>query len=330
MSQWFCAVGGQQSGPMDEAQVRQLMADRRLGSEDLAWREGMAQWSPVRTIAELAPHLPAPYAPPAVAGPFVPMPGAWGQAPAPYAPPAVPLGPPGMVAQAAHGAPGFAPPGPTLSYATPAGLAPMPVARPTLPNDEGPFIYVGGRFHTGRARWSGKSIASPQAFYLLKASQQQNYHGGGLIGALIVAAMSQADDTRTCYVGELPPAVRAELDPKGKRLDRDVIVLPRQAIRLLKPAVINNVFHVYAGYEKITVDAGLFRKGKVKRFLAEHGWDLNQELIPTVAPIHGFGFGRYPGGPGPRRGGLTGFSAALLIIVVLFIIGIAIASATHR
>ena len=78
------------------------------------------------------------------------------------------------------------------------------------------------------------------------------------------------------------------------------------------------------------MEAGLFRKGKAKRFLAEHGWDLNQELIPTAGPIHGFGFGRYPGGPGPRRGGMTGFSAAMLMLVVVFVIALAIAAAAHR
>src|SRR3954469_22278163 len=101
--QWFCAVGGQQSGPMDEAQVRQMVVDRRLGPEDLAWREGMAEWSPVRMIPDLAPLAAGPYAQPALAvaaAPFAPMPGMFGQAPAPYAQPAVPLGPAGMMAQA--------------------------------------------------------------------------------------------------------------------------------------------------------------------------------------------------------------------------------------
>src|SRR4051812_48609963 len=74
MSQhWFCAVGGQQSGPVDEAQVRQMVMDRRLGPEDLAWREGMAEWAPVRMIPDLAPLAAGPYAQPAVAAPVAPF-----------------------------------------------------------------------------------------------------------------------------------------------------------------------------------------------------------------------------------------------------------------
>jgi hypothetical protein len=165
---------------------------------------------------------------------------------------------------------------------------------------------------------------------LLKRSQHKNYYGGGLIGALIAAAMTAADDTRTCCVGELPPAVRAQLDPKGKRLDRDVIVLPREAVRLLKPGAINSVFHVHVAYEKVTVDTSLFRKGKIKRFLAENGWYLNQELIPTAAPIHGFGFGRYPGGPGRSKGGMSGSAITLLVIGVVLLILIVIGSAASH
>jgi hypothetical protein len=313
---------------MDEAQVRQMVVERRLGAEDLAWREGMAEWAPVRAIAELAPHVPRPYAQPAV--PFVAAAGAadaFGQAPAPYAQPAVPLGPAGMAAVPAYGAPAVAQPGPTLHYATPAMMAPAPGVRPMLPNDQGPFLHVGRMFHTGRARWGGTAIVSPHAFYLLKRSQHQSYYGGGLIGALVAAALTSADDTRTCYLGELPPAVRAQLDPKGKRLDRDVIVLPRESVRLLKPDFISTVFNVHAGYDKVVVYCSMFRKGKIKRFLAESGWYLNQEVIPSAPPIHGFGFSRYPGGPGPRSAGMSASAIALLVIGVILIILIAIGAA---
>jgi hypothetical protein len=323
---------------MDEEQVRQLVMDRRIGPEDLAWREGMAEWAPVRMIPDLLPRAAGPYAQPsaaAAAAAFAPVGGAFGQqSPAPYAPPAVPFlpaAPAGSVAREAYGVPVVAiGPGPTLNYATPAGLAPMPLVRPTLRDDQGPFLHVGRAFHTGRARWNGTAIVSPHAFYLLKRSQHQTYYGGGILGALIAAAMTSADDTRTCYLGELPPAVRAQFDPKGKRLDRDVIVLPREAVRLLKPGAINSVFNVHAGYDKVVVYASLFRKGKIKRFLAENGWYLNQEVIPSAPPIHGFGFGRYPGGPGPRSGGMSGAAVALLVLGVLLIIAIGIATASGR
>jgi hypothetical protein len=62
---------GAQIGPFDDAQVRQMLADGRIKGDDLAWRDGLAEWAPIATLlaaAQAAPPPPQPSAPPAVYG----------------------------------------------------------------------------------------------------------------------------------------------------------------------------------------------------------------------------------------------------------------------
>lgn len=73
MAQWHCSIQGQQYGPIDEATVRQWIAERRLTAGDHVWREGMADWLPLSSVPELG-GTPAPggVAPPP------PLPGVYG------------------------------------------------------------------------------------------------------------------------------------------------------------------------------------------------------------------------------------------------------------
>lgn len=43
---WYYAEGGQQSGPIDDAQLEQLVQSGRVQTETLVWREGMPNWQP--------------------------------------------------------------------------------------------------------------------------------------------------------------------------------------------------------------------------------------------------------------------------------------------
>jgi hypothetical protein len=70
MAQWYCNSNGQQSGPMETAELKQLAASGRLQPGDLVWREGMAQWAAASTVKGLLPEsgeIPLAAAP-AVAG----------------------------------------------------------------------------------------------------------------------------------------------------------------------------------------------------------------------------------------------------------------------
>jgi uncharacterized RDD family membrane protein YckC len=51
--QWFYARGGQQQGPVDSATLEQMLRLGSLSGADLVWREGMAQWLPASSQAEL-------------------------------------------------------------------------------------------------------------------------------------------------------------------------------------------------------------------------------------------------------------------------------------
>jgi hypothetical protein len=68
MAQWFYASGGQQVGPVEEAELMRLMASGQVGPSDLVWKDGMPNWVSASTVPELgvppaAPQIPL--APPA-------------------------------------------------------------------------------------------------------------------------------------------------------------------------------------------------------------------------------------------------------------------------
>jgi uncharacterized RDD family membrane protein YckC len=69
---FFIGRHGQRLGPFDEQAVRAQLAADAIAPDDLAWREGLAAWQPVRTLFSLAnerpsgepPPLPSPATPP--------------------------------------------------------------------------------------------------------------------------------------------------------------------------------------------------------------------------------------------------------------------------
>lgn len=57
---WYYAKNGAQQGPISLEDMKSRIAMGEIGDSDLAWREGMSDWMPVGTIAELKPAPPAP------------------------------------------------------------------------------------------------------------------------------------------------------------------------------------------------------------------------------------------------------------------------------
>ena len=55
MPRWYCASNGQQQGPFDEGQVREMVRSGRLTGDDPVWSEGMADWVPLQTFPQLLP-----------------------------------------------------------------------------------------------------------------------------------------------------------------------------------------------------------------------------------------------------------------------------------
>jgi uncharacterized protein (TIGR00266 family) len=64
MTQWYLSIDGTQSGPMDHSEA---ISRARQNPNGYAWREGLAQWQPISSIAELnaSPRTAMPAPPPA-------------------------------------------------------------------------------------------------------------------------------------------------------------------------------------------------------------------------------------------------------------------------
>ncbi len=65
-AQFFAAMGGQQAGPFDATQLKQMAVSGSLTRETLVWRQGMAQWTPAGSVMELAQifgQVPPPFPP---------------------------------------------------------------------------------------------------------------------------------------------------------------------------------------------------------------------------------------------------------------------------
>ncbi|MDB5304877.1 MAG: antifreeze protein [Phycisphaerales bacterium] len=76
-TQWYYSQGGQQLGPVSEAQLQQMKATGQVGPTDLVWSEGMIDWLPVGQVPQLqGPAAAQPAAPP-MAQPAAPLPGQW-------------------------------------------------------------------------------------------------------------------------------------------------------------------------------------------------------------------------------------------------------------
>ncbi len=65
MAQWYCHLGGQQYGPIDESVLRQWIAESRVKAADNVWAEGMPSWIPAQAalpdmFAAVPPLTPPP------------------------------------------------------------------------------------------------------------------------------------------------------------------------------------------------------------------------------------------------------------------------------
>lgn len=58
---WYYAVGGRQQGPVDDAQLDAMLQSGQINQDTLIWRDGMANWLPLRQAR------PSAGAPPSVA-----------------------------------------------------------------------------------------------------------------------------------------------------------------------------------------------------------------------------------------------------------------------
>ena len=53
MAQWYYGLNGKQEGPVEEDEVRAMLASGMINGQTIVWREGMAAWTPAGEVAEL-------------------------------------------------------------------------------------------------------------------------------------------------------------------------------------------------------------------------------------------------------------------------------------
>jgi hypothetical protein len=164
-------------------------------------------------------------------------------------------------------------------------------------------------------------IVSPRAFYLNKAAKIQMRMHGGLIGGIITPALARAPDTlRTCYLGELAPGVQQALNPSGMLRATDVIVLPKEAVSLVKFQFLNNEITVRCGNDYFLLPTSLF-KGPLRRFVVTNNWRIGTPINPVAGQVHGSNFGlpepRSVRSPIPVGERIVRIAGAIIILAIL-------------
>ena len=66
---WYYVDAGAQAGPVDEAQLQQLVLNGKIQPNTLVWHEGMPAWTPYSQAVPSAPMAADPNLPPVVGGP---------------------------------------------------------------------------------------------------------------------------------------------------------------------------------------------------------------------------------------------------------------------
>lgn len=76
--EWYYSKNGTQSGPVAESDLKAMIVDGHVQSNDLVWREGMAEWLPLIQVQELT-VVPAatPYQSPQTQAPEVNLQGGY-------------------------------------------------------------------------------------------------------------------------------------------------------------------------------------------------------------------------------------------------------------
>ena len=100
---------------------------------------------------------------------------------------------------------------------------------------------------------------------------------------MLSAALGKDDALSTCTAGDLPPTIRKLMDPKGKLSGKDVVIIPRATVSMVKRTWSGSLL-VIAGSDEFKLSTGFF--GRKSKAMVRQGWQLNTQLTPTVAPVH--------------------------------------------
>jgi hypothetical protein len=68
MALWYYGSSTGQHGPVEENEVRAMIASGGIGPQTLVWRDGMPAWQPLQNVPEFNGQMVMPYPPPAYGG----------------------------------------------------------------------------------------------------------------------------------------------------------------------------------------------------------------------------------------------------------------------
>lgn len=69
MSQWYYGTSVGQHGPVEENEVRAMIASGGIGPHTLVWRDGMPSWQPLQSVPEFNGQAGSGYPPAYIGGP---------------------------------------------------------------------------------------------------------------------------------------------------------------------------------------------------------------------------------------------------------------------
>jgi hypothetical protein len=69
MAQWYYGSSAGQHGPVEENELRAMIASGGVGPQTLVWRDGMSDWLPLQSVPEFGVPPVSPYAAPYSAAP---------------------------------------------------------------------------------------------------------------------------------------------------------------------------------------------------------------------------------------------------------------------
>src|SRR5258708_9538399 len=52
---WFYAINDQKTGPVSDSQLDELLSSGTINRDTLVWREGMAEWQPLKAVRSAGP-----------------------------------------------------------------------------------------------------------------------------------------------------------------------------------------------------------------------------------------------------------------------------------
>ena len=64
MAMWFYSINGTQQGPVEDDEMRAMLASRMIQPSTLIWREGMESWQPLGRHPEWMSQIASPVGPP--------------------------------------------------------------------------------------------------------------------------------------------------------------------------------------------------------------------------------------------------------------------------